>query len=204
MGVQWLKFLGFSSILVGIILICVIFGGYSSLHRSEGRIESSKELLLETCQKRLGLIPKLLAILQEDEYRETIGKLNKTEEIAKTVLDRLVLLKSPLSESITLELETTQNALTKELANVFLKREQSAIKYNKEEFNVIKKEFFASQNKLSIAKSRYNTEVKYFETRTKIFPGFIIAKLFGFNELKYYELSDDSFLEAESSFGGQT
>jgi len=204
MGTQWLKFLAFSSILVGIIFICVIFGGYSSLHRSEGRIESTKELFLETCQKRLVLIPKLLTILQENEDREMLGKLNTAEEIAKTVLERVALLKSPLSESITLELETTQNALTKELANVFLKQEQSASKYNKEKFNVVKKEFFAFQNKLSIAKSRYNTEVRYFETRTKIFPGFIIAKLFGFNELKYYELSDDSFLEAESSFGGQT
>ena len=69
MGKQWLQFVWFSLILVGIILTSVVFGGYSSLNRSEGRIEITKELLLDACQSRLDLLPQLLDYLQESEQK---------------------------------------------------------------------------------------------------------------------------------------
>jgi LemA protein len=194
METQWSKLFGFFFVFTGIILICVVFGGYSSLYRSEGRIESSKEFLLDACQKRLDLVPKLLTILQGSEDKATLGNFKNTEKMVKAIMGSEALQQSPLDKEATLKLETSQSALTKELAAIFQKLDQSAGKGNK-------KELYDAQDQLSFAKVRYNREVMYFETRTKIFPGFIIAKIFGFDKSKYYELSDNSFLDAKNSFG---
>ena len=203
MGKQWMNFVWFSLILVGIILTSVIFGGYSSLHRSEGRIEITKERFLNTCQIKLDLLPQLIDSLQESEPKETLAKLKRTSGKAGIVLHHAISQKSPLDRVLTLKLESSQYALTKELAKLFLKLEQSQNKSGTESLKAIKKQLFSAQDKVYTARTVYNTEVSYFNRRTKIFPGFLIAKLFGFNKSEYFELSKDSFLQADKVFGGQ-
>ena len=74
MGKQWMNFVWFSLIFVGIILTSVIAGGYSSLHRSEGRIDITKELLLKACQNKLDLLPQLLDYLQKSDPKRNTCK----------------------------------------------------------------------------------------------------------------------------------
>ncbi len=204
MGKQWMNFVWFSLVLVGIILASVIFGGYSSLHRSEGRIDITKEFFLGSCQSRLDLLPQLLDFLKESEAKEMLTKLKQTGKEANTVLHHAVSQKSPLDRVLTLKLEKSQSALTKELIKTFLKLEQqSNSKKSTEAFQTIKKQFFSAQDKMFVERVRYNTEVRYFNRRTKIFPGFLIAKLFGFNKSEYFELSKDLFLGADKTFEDQ-
>ena len=203
MGKQWMNFVWFSLILVGIILASVIFGGYSSLHRSEGRIEITKDRFLNACQSKLDLLPQLIDSLQKSESKETLAKLKQTSKEADIVLLHAIALKSPLDRVLTLKLETSQDALTKELVKLFLKLEQSKNKSDTESLKAIKKQLFSAQDKVYTARTVYNTEVSYFNRRTNIFPGFLIAKLFGFNKSEYFELSKDSFLQADRVFGGQ-
>jgi LemA protein len=200
MGKQWMNFVLFSLILVGIILASVIFGGYSSLHRSEGRIDITKGFFLDSCQSRLDLLPQLLDFLKESEAKEMLTKLKQAGKEASTVLHYAASQKSSLDRVLTLKLEKSQSVLTKELIKTFFKLEQSNSKKSTEAFQAIKKQFFSAQNKVFAEKMRYNTEVRYFNRRTKIFPGFLIAKLFGFNKSEYFELSKDLFLGANDTF----
>ena len=203
MDKQWMNFVWFSLVFVGIILTSVIGGGYSSLHRSEGRIDVTKELFLKACQSKLDLLPQLLDYLQKSEPKEKYAKLELTGKEAGIVLHSAVSQKAPLNNALTLKLEASQLSLTKQLAEVFLKLEQSKNKSNTESLKAIKQQFFSTQDKVFTAKLRYNSEVGYFNRRTKIFPGFLIAKLFGFDDSEYFELSKDSFLGAERTFGGK-
>ncbi|MCD4743052.1 MAG: LemA family protein [Desulfobacteraceae bacterium] len=201
MGKQWLQFFWFSLVLTAIILFSVVFGGYSSLHRSEGRIETTKVLFLNACQSKLDLLPQLLDSIKESEHKEILVKLKKTSKEAVAVLEHAISQESPLDRTITLRLETSQEALTKELAKLFAKLDQSQNKGNTDSYKTIKKQLFAAQDKVFYEKTRYNTEVLYFNSRTKIFPGFLIAKIFGFDKSKYFELSKDLLLGADRTFG---
>ncbi len=203
MGKQWLNFLGFSLIFLAIILSSVVFGGYSSLHRSEGRIEITEELFLNACQSRLELLPQLLDYLQKSEEKEIYAKLRQTGKEAEIVLHQAISNKAPLDNSTILKIEKTQQALTKEIAIIFLKSDQTQNKQSAESLEAIKQKFFSAQDKLSVEKGKYNTEVRYFNRRTKIFPGFLIAKIFGFDKSKYFEISQNLFLRADMTFGEQ-
>jgi len=199
-GKQWMNFVWFSLVFVGIILTSVIFGGYSSLHRSEGRIDITKELFLKACQNKLDLLPQLLDYLQKGESSETYARLELTGKEAGTVLHSAVSQKAPLNNVMILKIEASQLSLTKELAKLFLKLERSEKKNNTELLEAIKQQFFSVQDRVFTAKVQYNIEVRYFNRRTKIFPGFLIAKLFGFNNSEYFEFSKDSFLGADRTF----
>lgn len=202
MGKQWMYFVWFSLVFVGIILTSVIFGGYSSLHRSEGRIDITKDLLLQACQSKLDLLPQLLDYLQKSEHKEAHAKLEVAGKEAGTVLHSAVFQKAPLDHALTLKLEASQLSLTKELSELFEKFDSSKNKNNTESLKAIKQQFFSAQDKVFTAKVQYNREVRYFNRRTNIFPGFLIAKLFGFDDSEYFELSKDSFLGADRTFRG--
>ncbi len=203
MGKQWMNFVWFSLVLLGILLSSVVFGGYSSLHRSEGRIEITKDLFLNSCQERLDLLPKLFDTLKESEHKQMLVKLKQTGKNASIVLHKAPSEKLPLNDALIRQLEVSEASLTKELVKLFLKLDQSQSKQNKDAFIIIKKQFFAAQDKMSFESKRYNTEVRYFQTRTKIFPGFLIAKIFGFNKSEYFYISQELFLGADLTFAGQ-
>jgi LemA protein len=203
MGKQWFQFLGFSFVLMAIILCSIVFGGYSSLHRSEGRIDITKELLFKACQSRLDLLPKLLNYVQESEQKKMLAKLKQTGKDASSALHYAVAQKTPMDNALTLKLEASQHNLTKEIVTIFLRLDQSESKQAIESFKSTKNGFFSAQNELSLAKIKYNTEVRYFNRRTKIFPGYLIAKIFGFDKSEYFALSAGSFLEAARTFSVQ-
>jgi len=200
---QWLKFLIFCAVFVGIILASVVFGGYSSLYRSEGRIEITKDLFLSSCKNRLELLPQISKYLQEREQKELLAKLEQAGRDAGVVLNHAVSKKAPLDKKLTLAIEVSQSALTNELVKIFLKLDQPQNKQNIESFKTIKQQFYSAQDLVAFERIRYNTEIRYFNTRTKIFPGYIIVKIFGFDKSEYFELSEDSFVGALGTFEGK-
>jgi LemA protein len=191
---QWLKFAGMCSVVIGIVIFCVIFGGYSSLHRSQQRIEASKELVTNACQSKLDLLSQLLNSLKNSEYQKKIPDLKQTGKNTNKILRQVISQKTPLDKTLTLKFEASQEVLTSDLTKLFSQLDQSPDKSNAVGFQAHKKQFSVAQNNLFAAKITYNKEVTYFNTRTKIFPGFLIAKLFGFNKIKYFKLSENSFL----------
>ena len=198
----WVKIAAICSVLMGIVLFCVIFGGYSSLYRAQNRIKASKEYLTNVCQVRLNFLPQLSDTIKTSEHKKTVAELQHIGENTQKALQQIISTKTPLNNALTLQLETSQQALTLHLANLFLQLDQSMDKDNNP-FQAIKKQLFLAQNTLFVSKRRYNKEITYFNTRTTAFPGVLIAKLFGFNKIKYFKLSEGSLLPADKVFTGK-
>ncbi len=198
----WVKIAAICSVLMGIVLFCVIFGGYSSLYRAQNRIETSKEFLTNVCQVRLNFLPQLSDTIKTSENKKIVAELHHTSENTQKILQQIISTKTPLNNALTLQLETSQQALTLHLANLLLQLDQSMDK-NNNPFQAIKKQLFLAQNTLFVSKRRYNKEITYFNTRTTAFPGVLIAKLFGFNKIKYFKLSEGSLLPSDKVFTGK-
>ncbi len=200
MGAQWSKLVGFFVFFAGIILVCIVFGGYSSLHRSEGRIASAQKVLLSSCQENINLLPELSETIQNKEYKEILAMIQKAARQNNSLIKNLMSHDTPMDMGQIKKLETAQNILIKNIANLFIQIDQSRNINNIELFKTIKQKIFLAQDNISMAKSRYNMEVEYFNVRTKIFPGFIIAKIFGFDKEKYFSFSRDSMPESSAVF----
>ncbi len=188
------------SVLMGIILFSVIAGGYSSFWRSQNRIETSTSFLTEDCQKRLNLLPELVEITKKSMAPSSLQAINQTAEKAGIILKQVISHKQPLEKNLIEEFEISQTKLTLALAQLFIHLQVSLDKDAVKQFSALRKKFHTAQDNLFVAWKRYNKEVKYFNTRTTVFPGFLIAKLFGFNKIKYTGISKEGFLPAQKIF----
>ena len=194
-----LKFFAFCSIAAAIVLFCVIFGGYTSFYRSQNRIEDAKTALVESCQKRLLLLPELSSVLERvspDMGPPMDESLEKANALLRDVLQQ----KLPLEEEMTKEFESSQTDLTMRIKEIFVRLKDVSEPKSMEEFESLKQKFFKAQDNLYVAGDQYNYEVSYFNGRIKSFPVSLIAKLFGFHKIIYYPFSGQAFLPARKAF----
>lgn len=56
-----------------------------------------------------------------------------------------------------------------------------------EQFNRLMDELAGTENRLTVARGRYNERIQEYNTATKRFPGNVTAKVFGFKGYPYYE-----------------
>jgi LemA protein len=49
-----------------------------------------------------------------------------------------------------------------------------------------------TENRISVQRQRYNDSVKVFNTSIKVFPRSVVASIFGFDEIKYFEADKGS------------
>lgn len=196
----WFKFAGICSIVMAIVIFCVIFGGYSSLWRSQNRIKASKTLLTDNCQKRQALLPKLEAFTGSNDFSQTAKQLKSASQKADDILKYMISAEPPLEKELVSAFEISQTALSSNLAALFSSLEAKLPGEEKEKFLALKKEFSTAQDHIFVAKKRFNKEVAYFNNRTTVFPGFLIARLFGMDDIKYTGISKDKLLSGEKTF----
>ncbi len=195
-----IKLTGLCSILMAIILFCVIVGGYTSLSRSQARIQSSKSLLTDACQKRQDLLPKLIETISKTDQKDLAVQLGNSALKADAVLNQFISHEPPAEKHLVKEFEISQSALSQQLITIFTSLKPGKGPSPVQELSDLKKEFSAVQDYLFVVKKRYNNEVEYFNRRSNVFPGFIIAKIFGLDHIVYTEISKDKFLSGEKTY----
>ena len=184
------KFLAFCCLFMGIVLFCVVFGGYTSFYRSQNRIKASQAYLTDACQQRLDFVPGLVDMARKTLAQEDVQDIHKAAKTAALVLQQVSAHALPVEKDLITKFETSQKELTDRL--------------KLQHFLDLKNQFIASQNQLFAAKKRYNDEVSYFETRKTTFPPSLFAKLFGFNKINYTDFSKTLFLPAHQIFASTT
>jgi len=197
---HWLKFAAFCFVFFGIVLFCVVVGGYTSFWRAQNRIETSKSFLTDACQKRLDLLPRLIEIAEKSKTETTISRIDQTGQKAKNILQQVTAQNLLLDNGLVKEFEIYQSKLTFQLKELFTQMEVSLDNNYSKQFLSLKKLFFTAQDNLFVTKKKYNEEVNYFNIRAAAFPTILIAKLFGFNKIIYIEISKDLFLPAQITF----
>ncbi|MDA8136340.1 MAG: LemA family protein [Desulfobacteraceae bacterium] len=194
-----LKFFAFCSIAAVIVLFCVVFGGYTSFYRSQNRIEDSKSALVESCRERLLLLPELSNVM-EKVSPDLPPDMNHSLEKARVILGNVLQQKGPLEEKMTKDFENSQTGLTMQIKEIFARLKDVSEPEGMKEIEALKQKFFKAQDNLYVAGDQYNYEVSYFNGRVNSFPVSLIAKLFGFHDIRYYPFSDQAFLPARKAF----
>jgi len=178
----WLTFAGICSLGMGIVLFSIVFGGYSSFLRSQNRIETAKKLLIDQCRSQLGMVETLASL--PDSVPESKRMLLEAVENAAGVLERMGKSDSPVAREVIAEYEEAQVRVNGVVDTVL----ESAPE------NEIQKQLDEAKTAIFIAGKRYNKEALYFNTRIRVFPGFIVAKLFGLDEIHFNEIALDGLI----------
>ena len=72
-----------------------------------------------------------------------------------------------------------------------------------EQFNRLMDELSGTENRLAVARMRYNETVQVYNTQRRKFPSNVTAKVFGFKEYPYWEVPPEAKVAPKVNFGGQ-
>jgi LemA protein len=174
------------------ILVAITLSGcsYNKFTSQEEAVKSAWAEVQNQLQRRNDLIPNLVQTVRGFAAHE--------EGIFKDIAEsrsRLLAAKSP-EETIQAANQQT-SALGRLLAVV---ENYPNLKAN-EQFNRLMDELSGTENRLGVARMRYNDRVQEYNTARRQFPGLITNKLFGFKDYPYYEVPASATQVPKVDFG---
>src|SRR5690349_20589209 len=154
---------------------------YNKFTSQEEAVKSAWAEVQNQLQRRNDLIPNLVETVK--------GFATHEESILKDIAEsrsRLLAAKSP-EETIQAANQQT-SALGRLLAVV---ENYPNLKAN-EQFNRLMDELAGAENRIAVARKRYNDRVQEYNTSRHQFPGVVTNKVFGFKDYPYFEVPPDA------------
>ena len=166
---------------VAILAIALSGCSYNRFTTQEEAIKGAWGEVQNQIQRRNDLIPNLVETVK--------GYASHEEGVFKEIADarsKLLAAKTP-EETIQAANQQT-SALGRLLAVV---ENYPNLKAN-EQFNRLMDELAGTENRLGVARMRYNERIQEYNTTRRRFPSNVTAKVFGFKEYPYYEAPPSS------------
>ncbi|MCG8616764.1 MAG: LemA family protein [Desulfobacterales bacterium] len=190
----WVTLAGICSLVFGIVIFSVIFGGYSSLLRSQNRIHAVKNQLVMQCREQLDFTEAIPQPLAASLTSETSTRLNDAVRQIDGLLSAIESTEDPLDPDLVAAFEAGQVALNQAIAGV---AEQFDSEKETSGDSAFRKRSRELELAVFIMSKRYNKEARYFNTRTTVFPGFLIARLFDLDHKKFPEIDVQQLAPSE-------
>ena len=154
---------------------------YNKFTTQEEAIKGAWGEVQNQIQRRSDLIPNLVESVKGFQVHE--------ETIYKELADARSRLAGAKSPEETIAAANQQSSALSRLLVVV--ENYPNLKAN-EQFNRLMDELASTENRLTVARMRYNQRIQEYNTETKKFPGNVTAKMFGFKGYPYYEAPPSS------------
>ena len=182
--------------LAAIVLVIVIIGfstmgTYNSLVAQEENVEQQWAQVENQYQRRADLVPNLVAtvkgyaahesdVLQAvTESRSQVGKMQISPET----------LNNPAAFA---QFQQAQAGLTSALSRLMLVVERYPDLKANQNFLELQNQLEGTENRIAVARMRFNEAAQAYNTRVRQFPGNIYARIFGFQEKAYFQSAPGS------------
>lgn len=158
------------------VLVMAVIGSYNGLVSTKGQVDEYTSNIDTQLQRRADLIPNLV---------NTVKAYTNHEEAVFTSLaearQNLMSAKTPSEKA-----EADQQ-LSTALANVVAIAEAYPELKSNELYVSMMDELEGCENRISYARTEYNSAAKEYNIKIKKFPTMIFANMFGFNAVDYFE-----------------
>jgi LemA protein len=194
-GTLMMRKLLFNALNVALVAVMVLgLSGcsYNKFNTQEEAINAAWAEVQNQLQRRNDLIPNLVETVKGYAAHES--------GVFKDIADarsRLLAAKSP-GETI-----QAANQQTSALGRLLAVVENYPQLKADAQFNRLMDELSATENRLSVARMRYNERVQEYNTQRRRFPSNLTAKMFGFKEHPYWEVPAEARQAPKVNFGGK-
>ena len=173
-------------VVVGLILVAWGVGVYNTLVSSDEAVKSAWSQVENQYQRRYDLVPNLVETVkgfakQEREVlenvtaaRSRVGQLTVTPEV----------LTNPQAFA---RFREAQDGLSSALSRLMAVVENYPQLKSNENFLTLQSQLEGTENRIAVARNRFNEQVREYNTRIRRFPGSLIAGMTGFSEAQYFE-----------------
>ncbi len=181
------SFLVTLAVIGGVIAIfALVFGGvYNSLVAGEETVSEAWAQVENVYQRRLDLIPNLVETVKgyAAHERETLDAVIE----ARSKISQMTLASKAFNDPEALtQFEQAQQGLTSTLSRLLVVVEQYPNLKADQSFLALQSQLEGSENRIAVERRRFNEVAREFNTRLRIFPNNLIARLTGFEHKSYF------------------
>ncbi|WAM33885.1 LemA family protein [Caldicellulosiruptor morganii] len=164
-----------------VIFLMYLFSLYNGLVKAEENVSSKWSQVENQLQRRADLIPNLV---------NTVKGYAKHE---KEILEKLAEARSKLINSKTVEDKAkADEELSGLLSRLLVIVENYPDLKADRTFTMLMDELSGTENRIAVARKDYNDAVMSYNTRIKVFPTVVIARLFGFEPKPYFRAQESA------------
>lgn len=162
-------------VLVGLYVVWT----YNRLVRARNRIDNSYSQIDVQLRRRYDLIPNLVETVKgyAAHERETLEAVTAARTAAMTTHD----------QGTPAEQARAENALSATLKSLFALAEQYPDLKANQNFLNLQEELTSTEDRIAYARQFYNDAVLKYNNGIQVFPGNLVAGMFGFREREYFE-----------------
>lgn len=172
------------------ILIFSVIGSYNGLVESEQEVTSAASQIQTQLQRRADLIPNFVSTVKgysnyEQETYTAVTKARSAVQDANSVTEQ-----AEANEELNRAISIWVNAVTEAYPD---------LKANTQ-YQALTDELAGTENRIATARKDYNDAAKEYNVAVRRFPRSIIASLFGFDAVDYFEADEGASEVPEVSF----
>lgn len=170
------------ALVLGALLALATSGcGYNTLVADQEKVDAAWSEIENQLQRRNDLVPNLV---------ETVKGFAAQE---KDVLLRVTEARSRVASAETpAETIAASNQLSGALSRLLVVVERYPELKSNQNFLRLQDELAGTENRIAVARTRYNESVQAFNTTAKRFPTNLVAKIFGFDARPYFEAPESA------------
>jgi len=174
---------------LGVVAYLATAGTYNRFVTLQEEINSAQAEIANQLQRRFDLIPNLV---------ETVKGFAAQE---KTIMEEIVQARTRYAGAKDLGGKLAANeALSAALSRLLVIVENYPDLKSNQTFIQLMDELAGTENRIAVARQRYNNAVKEYNAAIRRFPGNIIAQFFGFEPAEYFEAPEETQKPPEVGF----
>lgn len=176
---------------VAVALVAWGVGINNQLVRLEQDVNEKWAQVQNVYQRRADLIPNLVETVkgfaaQEREVLESVTR-------ARAAASGVQLTPEALNDPKALErFQAVQQQLSGALSRLLVTVEKYPDLRSSESFLALQTQLEGTENRIAVERRRYNESVREYNTRLRIFPGSLVARLVGFTPKAFFEAAPDA------------
>ena len=178
-------------VLILVIGFASLFGVYNGFVTAEQSVNEKWAQVQNVYQRRADLIPNLVETVKGFAAQEktVLEEVTRARASAGSIKATPELLNDPANFK---KFQDAQNQLGGALSRLLVTVERYPELKSNQNFLALQSQLEGTENRISVERMRFNEAVRDYNTRIKLMPGALVARLMGFKEKAFFEAAPGS------------
>jgi LemA protein len=184
-------------IVIGVIVLIVVigfatlFGVYNSFVTADQAVSEKWAQVQNVYQRRADLIPNLVETVKgfAAQEKSVLEAVTQARASAGSIKATPELLNDPAAFK---KFQDAQNQLSGALSRLLVTVERYPELKSNANFLALQSQLEGTENRITVERQRFNEAVRDFNTKIKVMPGALVARLMGFKEKAFFEAAPGS------------
>ena len=187
-----------TGLIVLIVIAVVVLGGvlwgfgvYNSLVRLDQQVNEKWAQVQNVYQRRADLVPNLVETVKgfATQERTVLEEVTKARASVAGIKATPELVNDPAAMK---KFQDAQNQLGGALSRLLVTVERYPELKSNQNFLALQSQLEGTENRITVERMRYNEAVRDYNTRLRLAPGSIVARMAGFKEKAFFEATSES------------